>query len=87
MDTYDLIDNGEWYDLIVADMMGGLFSDDANDDFIAANLANGYADFQWIDFDGGKTLQVSFSSVPEPAAVAAILGALALAAAAYRKRR
>lgn len=86
-DTYDLIDNGEWYDLIVADMTGGLFSDDANDDFIAANLANGYADFQWINFDGGKTLQVSFSSVPEPAAVAAILGALALAAAAYRKRR
>lgn len=86
IDTYDLIDNGEWYDLIVADMMGGLFSDDANDDFIAANLSSGYADFQWIDFDGGKILQVSFSSVPEPAAVAAILGALALAAA-YRKRR
>ena len=85
IDTYDLIDNGEWYDLAIADLISG-FSDEADDDFIAANLSSGYADFQWIDSDGGKILQVSFSSVPEPAAVAAILGALALAAA-YRKRR
>lgn len=85
IDTYELIDNGEWYDLAIADLISG-FSDEADDDFIAANLSSGYADFQWIDSDGGKILQVSFSSVPEPAAVAAILGALALAAA-YRKRR
>lgn len=86
VDTYDLIDNGEWYDIIVADILKG-FSEDAGDDFIAANLVNGYADFQWVDSAGGKTLQVSFVSVPEPAAIAAMFGAIALAFSMRRRRR
>lgn len=86
VDTYDLIDNGEWYDIIVADILKG-FSEDAGDDFIAANLVNGYADFQWVDSADGKTLQVSFVSVPEPAAIAAMFGAIALAFSMRRRRR
>lgn len=85
IDAYDLIDNGQWYDLIEAASLSG-FSDEADDDFIAANLSGGYAEFQWVDGDIGKVLQVSFSSVPEPAAVALLLGFPALAFAA-RKRR
>ena len=37
--------------------------------------------------DGGKTLTLTYSHVPEPAAYAAIFGALALAFAACRRRR
>lgn len=84
VDTYDLIDNGQWYDLIEAASLSG-FSDEADDDFIAVNLSDGYAEFQWVDGDFGKVLQVSFSSVPEPATFAALFGLLALFAAA-RKR-
>lgn len=54
------------------------FSADANDDFYAKNLTNGFA---------GDFLTVSFSNVPEPATVAAILGGLALAAATLRRRK
>ena len=59
------------------------FSADANDDFYAKNLTNGFANFEW----NGDILTVSFSNVPEPATVAAILGGLALAAAALRRRK
>lgn len=59
------------------------FSADANDDFYAKNLTNGFANFEW----NGDFLKVSFSNVPEPATVAAILGGLALAAAALRRRK
>lgn len=52
-------------------------------DFAAKNLLNGSANFV-ID---GNTLKVSFAAVPEPATVAAILGAVALAFAAYRRRK
>lgn len=52
-------------------------------DFAAKNLLNGSANFV---FDG-NTLKVSFAAVPEPATVAAILGAAALAFAAYRRRK
>ena len=52
-------------------------------DFAAKNLLNGSANFV-ID---GNTLKVSFAAVPEPATVAAILGAAALAFAAYRRRK
>ena len=47
------------------------FADDANDDFYATNLDT-YADFQWVDGEDGlgKVLQVSFTSVPEPAELA-----------------
>lgn len=84
VDTYDLIDNGQWYDLIDAASFVG-FS--GTDDLIAANLSDGYAEFRWVDGGPGQILQVSFSSVPEPAALAAVLGALALAFAARRREK
>ena len=59
------------------------FSDDANEDFYAKNLENCFANFEWV----GNTLTVSFASVPEPAAVAALIGAFALGVAAWRRRR
>ena len=78
------IDDGTVLDLISAseeERKG--FSADANDDFYAKNLTNGFANFEW----NGDILTVSFSNVPEPATVAAILGGLALAAAALRRRK
>ena len=78
------IDDGTVLDLISAseEEREG-FSADANDDFYAKNLTNGFANFEW----NGDILTVSFSNVPEPATVAAILGGLALAAAALRRRK
>ena len=51
--------------------------------FATENLINAIADFAW----NGNSLTVAFTQVPEPAALAAIIGALALAACAIRKRR
>ena len=78
------IKDGTMLDLISAsEMEREGFSADANDDFYAKNLTNGFANFEW----NGDFLTVSFSNVPEPATVAAILGGLALAAAALRRRK
>lgn len=41
----------------------------------------------WYFFEKGKWLVVSYTAVPEPAACAAIFGALALAFAAHRRRK
>ena len=77
------IDNEEFfYELLTATEREG-FSDDANEDFYAKNLENCFANFEWV----GNTLTVSFASVPEPAAVAALIGAFALGVAAWRRRR
>lgn len=78
------IEDGAMLDLISAseEEREG-FSADANDDFYAKNLTNGFANFEW----NGDILTVSFSNVSEPATVAAILGGLALAAAALRRRK
>lgn len=81
LDATDLI--GYTFDLISAGVVGGTFSSDANDDFAARNLLNAMADFAW----NGNVLQVTFSQVPEPAAFAALIGAVALALAARRGRR
>lgn len=70
------------FDLITANALEG-FSANANDDFYAKNLLGAVADFAWA----GNTLTVSFSQVPEPAAVAAVFGALALGLAAWRRRK
>ena len=70
------------YTLIFCESPAG-FSSDANDDFIAQNLLGALADFAW----DGNMLTVSFSQVPEPAATAALLGALALGLAAWRRRK
>ena len=69
------------YTLIFCESLSG-FSDDANDDFIAKNLMGALANFAW----DGNMLTVSFSQVPEPAAMATILGALALGFALRRRR-
>lgn len=70
------------YTLIFCESPDG-FSSDANDDFIAQNLLGALANFAW----DGNMLTVSFSQVPEPAATAALLGALALGLAAWRRRK
>lgn len=87
-DTIGLVDKDIWFDLIYVDGETTGFSDEANDDFYAANLDT-YADFQWIaGEDGlGKVLQVSFTSVPEPAELAIVIGAIALSMAVFRRRR
>ena len=78
----DYIDNEEmFYELLTATEREG-FSDDANGDFYAKNLENCFAKFEWV----GDTLTVSFASVPEPAEIGALIGLLALAIAARRKR-
>lgn len=83
-----LVDKDIWFDLIYVDGETLGFSDEANDNFYAANLDT-YADFQWIaGEDGlGKVLQVSFTSVPEPAELAVLIGAIALSMAVFRRRR
>lgn len=73
---------GDSFYLISADTTKG-FLDDANDDFVAENLKNALADFAW----NGGTLQVTFTQVPEPAALAAIIGAFALLFAIRRRRK
>lgn len=87
-DTTDLVDENIWFDLIYVDGERLGFADDANDDFYATNLDT-YADFQWVaGEDGlGKVLQVSFTSVPEPAELAVLIGAIALSMAVFRRRR
>ena len=86
-DTIDLVDKDIWLDLIYVDGERLGFSDDANDNFYAANLDT-YADFQWVDGeDGLGKLQVSFTSVPEPAELAIVIGAIALSMAVFRRRR
>ena len=84
LDASGLIDEGNnVFDLITANALEGSFSSDANDDFEAKNLLNAIADFAWV----GNTLTVTFSQVPEPAAVATLIGALALGVAAWKRRR
>ena len=73
---------GDSFDLISADTRKG-FLDDANDDFVAENLKNALADFAW----NGGTLQVTFTQVPEPAVLAALIGAFALLFAIRRRRK
>ena len=70
------------YDLITFTSVAEGISDDANDDFVAINLKEGLtADFVY----NGNTLQAIV--VPEPATVATIFGAIALALAVYRRRK
>ena len=80
LDATDFI--GDSFYLISADTTKG-FLDDANDDFIAENLKNALANFAW----NGGTLQVTFTQVPEPAALAALIGAFALLFAIRRRKK
>ena len=67
----------------IAPLSAQVSDTDADEYFSAKNLANGFADFEWA----GNTLTVSFSAVPEPAAIAAVFGAAALAIAAIRRKK
>ena len=74
---------GDTFDLIYAGSLPDGFNlDDANADFAAVNLLNAIAEFSWND----KTLSVTFGQIPEPAAVAMLLGTAVLFFALRRKR-
>ena len=79
---------GTEYVLISADAIdSSLNMEDANADFVAENLYNGYAIFKWAENQGKYELSVIFSEVPEPAAISAIFGALVLFLAFKRRKR
>ena len=79
---------GDEYVLISADVIdSSLNIEDANADFVAKNLYDGYAIFKWAENQGKYVLSVTFSEVPEPAAISAIFGALALFLAFKRRKR
>lgn len=81
-------DYGDEYVLISADAIdSSLNIEDANADFVAKNLYDGYAIFKWAENQGKYVLSVTFSEVPEPAAISAIFGALALFLAFKRRER
>lgn len=80
-----VIEADKTYEIISAAVVDSSFKSDASD-----IIGSGYdsdkflLDFAWAD----NTLTAKFTSaVPEPATVAAILGAIALAFAAYRRRK
>ena len=76
----DYID--DTFKLLSAGSLVGFDVDDANTDFVAKNLSGALADFAW----DGNNLSVTFTQIPEPAALAAIIGAAALLFALRRKR-
>ena len=79
---------GTEYVLISADAIdSSLNIEDANADFVAENLYDGYAIFKWAENQGKYVLSVTFSEVPEPAAISAIFGALVLFLAFKRRKR
>lgn len=73
---------GDTFDLITAGSFVGFDLDDANAYFVAKNLYGALADFAW----DGNSLSVTFTQIPEPAALAAFIGAAALLFALRRKR-
>ena len=70
------------FKLLSAGSLEGFDVDDANADFVAKNLYGALADFAW----DGNSLFVTFTQIPEPAALAAIIGAAALILALRRRR-
>ena len=89
----DIVSSAEeiyiWIDLLNAGSLNGFDLEDANKDFVAVGIEDMSAVFQWINNDnGGYNLQVGFfTAVPEPATMAAVLGALALGLAIFRRRK
>ena len=82
--NYANIGAGE-YTLISADSLGEGFSDIVSDDIEIKNLSlkDGYtSELEWVN---GSDLMLTVS-VPEPYETAVVIGALALALAAYRRR-
>lgn len=70
------------FKLLSAGSLEGFDVDDANADFVAKNLSGALADFAW----DGNSLFVTFTQIPEPAALAAVIGAAALILALRRRR-
>lgn len=70
------------FELLSAGSLEGFDVDDANAYFVAKNLSGALADFAW----DGNSLSVTFTQIPEPAALAAIIGAAALLFALRRRR-
>ena len=70
------------FELLSAGSLERFDVDDANADFVAKNLYGALADFVW----NGNSLSVTFTQVPEPAALAAFIGAAALLFALRRRR-
>ena len=68
-------------DYLIVNAEGGSFGFDASD--FSAEIDGYLANFT---VDGGQVF-VSFTAVPEPATIAGIFGVLALAFAAYRRRK
>lgn len=76
----DYID--DTFELLSAGSLEGFDVDDANANFVAKNLSGALADFAW----DGNNLSVTFTQIPEPAALAAVIGAAALILALRRRR-
>lgn len=85
-----------WAEILTAGELSGFNLDtrlsdgayDANADFYAEGIENGIVVFKWVgSLDSGYSLQVGFVQVPEPAAVVALGGLLALVYAGMRSRR
>ena len=82
--NYANMEAGE-YTLISADSLGEGFSDIISDDIEIKNLTlkDGYtSELEWVN---GSNLMLTVS-VPEPYEAAAVIGIIALALAAYRRR-
>ena len=58
-----------------------------NEDLVKIIKANDDDTYSFFTTDGGKTFGITYNYVPEPSAYAAIFGTIALAFAAYRRRK
>lgn len=83
LDAESLIGEGPMTLLTAGSFEGLSTSEDADEYFAAINLYNAFANFEW----DGNSLTVAFSQVPEPAELAAVLGAFALLAAIRRRAK
>lgn len=93
-ETADSVEH--WAEILTAGELSGFNLDtrlsdgayDANADFYAEGIENGIVVFKWVgSLDSGYSLQVGFAQVPEPAAVVALGGLLALVYAGMRSKR
>lgn len=58
-----------------------------NEDLVKIIKANDADSYEFFIADGGRTFGITYNYVPEPSTYAAIFGAIALALAAYRRRK
>ena len=85
VDPYDI---AAWIDASGEDKLTYTLIEYGSTDFKKGDIVFSQIDGINIDYDFGDTaLTVTLSKVPEPATIAAIFGALALAMVAFRRRR